>query len=100
MMRKGSAALVPLLIAVMTLFWFIMFIGSGDDDLHTINNVTNLQKVQEKLLVSAVKYRYKAAAESDEQNLGLSEAQLDAKVDGYIEYIMIKNGIESNNGGE
>lgn len=96
-MRNGSAALIPLFIAVMSLFWFIMFMGSSDDDLHTINNVSNLQKLQEKLLISSVKYRYKAKAEADEQNLTLSEQQLDQKVDAYIEYIMIENKIE--NGG-
>lgn len=96
-MRNGSAALVPLFIAVMTLFWFIMFMGGSDDNLHTINNVSNLQKVQEKLLISSVKYRYKAKAEADEQNITLSGAQLDQKVDVYVEYIMIENKIE--NGG-
>ncbi|WP_304545926.1 hypothetical protein [Sulfurimonas microaerophilic] len=97
-MRKASAALVPLLIAIMTLFWFIMIIGGSDDNLHTINNVSKLQKVQEKLLISSVKYRYKIEAEAKEQNATLSEAQVNQNVDAYVEYIMVKNKIENGGG--
>lgn len=93
-MRKASAALVPLLIAVMMLFWFIAFMGGSNDDLHTVNNVTNLQHLQEKLLISSVRYRYKVIAEAQEQNLTLTEDEIDQKVDAYIEYIMVSNKIE------
>lgn len=93
-MRKGSAALVPLLIAIMLLFWFIAFMGSENDNLHTVNGVTNLQKIQEKLLISSVRYRYKIATEAKKEGVTLTEEELDQKVDQYIQHIMIENKIE------
>lgn len=93
-MRRASAALVPLLIAVMLVFWFIAFMGGNSDNLHAVNEVTNLQKLQEKLLIPAVRYRYKIYKESKEQGTPLTEAELDQKVDAYVHYMMIENKIE------
>lgn len=93
-MRAGSAALVPLLIAFMLLFWFITFMGGSNDNLHTVNEVTNLKRLQEKLLISSIRYKNKIKAEAQEQGEALSEGELDQKVDEYVEYIMISNNIE------
>ncbi|QOP42212.1 hypothetical protein [Sulfurimonas marina] len=93
-MRNASAALVPLLIAVMAIFWFIAFMGGANENLHDVNDATNLQHLQEKLLISAVRYRHKVESEAKEQGLTLSEDEINQKVDAYIEYIMVSNNIE------
>jgi len=53
-MRNGSAALFPLLLAVMSLFWFIWFMGGAADNLHKVNEVEDLQHLQERLLSAAM----------------------------------------------
>lgn len=93
-MRNASAALVPLLLAVMLIFWFAAFMGSENDNAHAINDVTNLQKLQEKLLISAAKQRFTLKAASKEQDLDLSDEQVNDRVDQYIKYIMVSNKIE------
>ncbi|MFT7860535.1 MAG: hypothetical protein ABXS93_06335 [Sulfurimonas sp.] len=93
-MRRGSAALVPLLIAIMILFWMIAFMGGANDNFHVVNKVTNLQNLQEKLLISSVRYRYMIAEEAKEQGITLSDEELDQKVDQYIQHIMEENNIE------
>ena len=93
-MRKGSAAIVPLFIAIMLLFWFIAFMGGANDTLHSVNNVTNLQQLQKKLLVSAMKYRYELEREARNKNTTITDAELDAKVNDYINQIMILNKIQ------
>ena len=93
-MRNGSAAIIPLLIAVMLIFWFAYFMGGANDTLHKVNKVTNLQHIQDKLVIAAIRYRAKIEAEAREQGLNLSEAEIDKKVDSYIEYVMKRNKID------
>lgn len=93
-MRNGSAAIVPLLIAVMLIFWFAYFMGGSSDTLHKVNNVTNLQHLQEKLLISSVRYRNKIEMEAKEAGAPLSETELDTKVNSYVKYMMKQNRID------
>ncbi len=93
-MRRGSAALIPLIIAIMLLFWYIAFMGGASDSLHNVNKITNLQRLQEKLLISSVRYRYKLQEDAQKQGINMTEAELDAAVNQYIKYIMIENKIE------
>ncbi len=88
-MRKGSAAIIPLFLAVVALFWFIWFMGGANDNLHRVNELKNLHHLQERLLLSAVKRRYELA----EADPSLSDAELDAAVDAYIDQMMLLNKI-------
>jgi len=85
-------SIVPLLIAVMMLFWFMMIMGNENDQLHKINKIENLQKIQERLLYSALKRKY----EIQKANLQESEAWVDNKVDLYIKQIMKINKIDKD----
>jgi len=88
-MRRASVAFVPLLLAIMALFWFIWTLGFEGDNLHRISEVENLQHLQESLVVPAMKRRYELAR----ANPQMSEAELDAAVDAYIDEIMVINKI-------
>jgi hypothetical protein len=88
-MRRASVAVVPLLLAVMILFWFIWTLGFEGDNLHRINEVQNLQHLQESLVVPAMKRRYELA----KANPQMSEEELRVAVDAYIDEIMVVNKI-------
>jgi len=89
-MRNGSVAIVPLLLGIFTLFWFIWFLGGSSDTLHRVNNVENLQHLQERLLLSAAKYRF----EYERANPGLTDDEYEAVTDIYIDNMMVNNKIQ------
>lgn len=89
-MRNGSAALVPLLFAIMLLFWFIWFLGGESDNLHKINQLKNLHHTQERLIIAACRKKQ----ELRDANVTLSKTQLNEKVNKYIHNIMILNKID------
>jgi len=103
-MRKASVAIVPLLLAVMALFWFIWFMGGANDNLHKVNEIENLQRLQARLLPAAMK-RYieyqeiKSTQASDADTPAdkkLTEEQVQDCVTEYIHSIMIGNDIDEN----
>ena len=89
-MRRGSAALVPLFLAISLLFWFIWFMGGENDNLHKVNQIENLQHTQERLLIAAAQKRY----ELKKQNPTWNDAQVDTEVTKYIHNIMKINKID------
>ncbi len=91
-MRRGSAALVPLFLAIMLLFWFIWFMGGESDNLHKVNQLENLQHTQERLIIAACKKKQ----ELYDANRSLTDAQLNEKVSQYIHNIMVLNNIDEN----
>lgn len=91
-MRRGSAALVPLLLAIMLLFWFIWFLGGENDNLHKVNQLENLQHTQERLIIAACKKKQ----ELYDANRSLTDTQLNEKVSEYIHNIMVLNNIDKN----
>jgi len=88
--RRGSAALVPLLLAVMLLFWFIWFLGGESDNLHKVNQLENLQHTQERLIIAACRRRQEAY----DADRNLTDRQLDENVSQYIHSIMHLNHID------
>lgn len=98
-MRKGSAAIVPLFIGIMLLFWAIMFLGSGGDTLHSVNKVENLNHLQTKLLHSALKKRdeeiRKLKAKNSSINKSLADAEANKTVNKYIRTVMYNNNIDT-----
>lgn len=91
-MRRGSVAIVPLFLAIALLFWFIWFLGGANDNLHKVNQIENLQHLQDRLLQSAIIKRYELA----EADPSMSDEELDAAVDKYIQEIMKVNGIDKD----
>jgi uncharacterized membrane protein affecting hemolysin expression len=91
-MRRGSAALVPLLLAIMLLFWFIWFMGGESDNLHKVNQLENLHHTQERLVIAALRKKQ----ELRDANNSMDNTQLNAKVNQYIHNIMILNKIDEN----
>ncbi|QSZ41957.1 hypothetical protein GJV85_07495 [Sulfurimonas aquatica] len=89
-MRKGSIAIVPIMLSILVMFWFIWFLGGESEQLQSISEHENLQHLQENLLVAAVKRRY-ALAEADPS---LTDAELDRLVDDYIDQVMVLNKIQ------
>ena len=93
-MRRGSVAIVPAMIAIMLLFWFIAFMGNANDTLHSINNVENLQYLQKKLLISAMRYRYELEDTARKNGVTLTEDDLNTSVNAYINNMMLINKIQ------
>lgn len=91
-MRRGSAALVPLLLAIMLLFWFIWFMGGESDNLHQVTQLENLQHTQERLIIAACRKKQ----ELHDANASLSDKQLNKKVNNYIHNIMKLNKIDED----
>ncbi len=90
-MRNGSAAIVPLFLAISLLFWFIWFLGGSNDQLHRINEVEHLQHLQERLILPAVKFRYELKV----ANPSMSDVELDTQTDAYIDQMMVLNKIQN-----
>ncbi|MDP1785218.1 MAG: hypothetical protein Q8K81_07325 [Sulfuricurvum sp.] len=89
-MRRGSVAIVPLLLALMLFFWFIWFLGGENDLLFQINKVENVQHIQEELIVSAMQERLKL----EQKNTNWSNGQLDAATNHYVNNMMKINKIQ------
>ncbi len=89
-MRKGSVAMVPLLFAVMLLFWFIWLLGGENDNLHKVNQLENLQRTQERLIIAACQKKQ----ELQMSDANLTETQIKDKVNQYIHNIMVLNKID------
>lgn len=87
-MRKGSAAIVPLFIGIMLLFWAIMFLGSGSDTLHSINKVENLSHLQTKLLLPALKHY------DEQRKAGKSKIAASSSANAYVNEMMKLNEIQ------
>ncbi|MBD3823603.1 MAG: hypothetical protein IE916_03745 [Epsilonproteobacteria bacterium] len=89
-MRNASVAIVPLLLAIFVLFWFILFMGSENENLKQINNLEHLEHLQERLLVAAVKRRYELL----NADPNMSEDELETLVNEYIHSMMKLNKID------
>lgn len=89
-MRKGSVAIVPLLLALFLLFWFIWFLGGENDRLFQINKVQNVHHVQEELIISAMQQRL----ELEQLHPEWSGQQLDEAVNHYVNEMMKINKIQ------
>jgi hypothetical protein len=89
-MRRGSAAIVPLFIAIMLLFWFMWIMGGANDSLHKVNQLENLQRTQERLIIAALRKKQ----ELRDTNASMTETELNSEVNKYIHNIMVLNKID------
>jgi len=97
MRRRASAAIVPLFLAIMLLFWFIWFLGGESDHLYNTSELTNLHKVQDKLLEAAMIRRYEFATHNKElysEEPGAKKEALDAKISDDNHLMMQRNKID------
>lgn len=95
-MRNGSAALFPLLLAIMSLLWFAYIMGGGADTLHRVNEIEDLQHLQERLLPSAMK-KYIDEMQTDTldgESLDAKRARATKKAHDDIQVIMKKNIVD------
>lgn len=91
-MRNGVAAIVPLFFAIVALFMFIMFMGGASDTQKAVSSVENLQHLQTKLLLPALKKKY-----TEERQNGLFPTAASVSAENYVKTIMQKNGIDKLN---
>lgn len=96
-MRNGIAAIVPLFLAIMLLFWVIWFLGGESDNLHKTTNLTHLHKVQDKLLEAAIYRRYELIENNRdlyEETSGVKRDALDKKLSDDNHEMMKMNNID------
>ena len=95
-MRNGSAAIVPLLLAVMALFWFIWIMGGSADTLHRVNKVEDLQHLQERLLPAAMKKYIDEAEKSGpaDETMAAKRDRARQKAHDEIQIIMRRNQVD------
>jgi hypothetical protein len=97
-MRKGSVAIVPLIIALMLFFWFMWFLGGENDMLLQINKVENVQHIQEELIISAMQRHLTSEQDLKKLNPAMSDTALKqlADKDGsdYVKTMMEANKIQ------
>ena len=85
-MRNGSASLVPLFIAIVLIFWSIMFLGDSSDTLKAVSDGTRTNRIQSKMIIPAGIKAFEL-----EQEGVLTDAEIDAAVDKYVSDMMDKN---------
>lgn len=93
MKRRGSIAIVPLLIAIMLFFWFIWFLGGESDFLHEVNSIEHLEHIQEELIYSALQERIAL----EQAHPDWSDTKLDQEVNLYVNKMMEANKIHEEN---
>lgn len=96
-MRNGVAAIVPLFLAIMMLFWVIWFLGGESDNLHKTTNLTSLHKLQDKLLEAAIHRRYELLTRNKDmysETPGAQKDALDKKISDDGHTMMQKNNID------
>jgi hypothetical protein len=96
-MRNGSAALFPLLLAIMAMFWFIWIMGGSTDTLHRVNKVEDLQHLQERLLPAAMQKYIDEVQKSgpDGETMDTKRDRARQKAHDEIQNIMQRNQVDN-----
>ncbi|MDD5717754.1 MAG: hypothetical protein PHW64_08100 [Sulfuricurvum sp.] len=97
-MRRGSVAIVPLILALMLFFWFIWFMGGENDSLMQINKVEHVQHLQEELMIAAMQRHLATEQDLRRSNPNISDinakAAADLDADQYVKIMMQNNQID------
>ena len=88
-MRKGSIAIVPILLAIALIFWAIWFMGQESDNTQVISNVQKLQKLHENAAIYAMKRKIEILEKSGRNQLTDEEK---AQIEQEVQTMMQKNG--------
>jgi len=96
-MRNGSAAIFPLLLAIMAMFWFIWIMGGSADTLHRVSEVEDLQHLQKRLLPAAMKKYISELEKSgpEGETIEVKRARARKKAHDDIQKIMQKNNVDN-----
>ena len=97
-MRKGSAAIVPLFLAIMILFWFIAFMGGVNDNQEHLNSLVNVKNVEQRLVTAAMMKKIDKMEENTKSAGTLSEVEINQLVSDDMKSMMVSNNIDSVQG--
>lgn len=89
-MRKGSIAIVPVLLAIALIFWAIWFMGQESDNTHVISDIQKLQKLHENAAIYAVKREIEILEKTGKTEL--TDAQK-TQIEREVQTMMQKNGM-------
>ena len=90
-MRRGSVAIVPILLAIALIFWAIWFMGQESDNTHVISNVQKLQQLHQNAAIYAIKRKIEILEQTGQTEL--TDAQK-AQIEQEVQTMMQKNGEE------
>jgi len=89
-LRKGSIAIVPVLLAIALIFWAIWFMGQESDNTHVISDIQKLQKLHENAAIYAVKREIEILEKTGKTEL--TDAQK-TQIEREVQTMMQKNGM-------
>jgi len=95
-MRKGSAAIVPLFLAIMLLFWAAIFLGTPSETLGEVNQLTHIKNVEKRNITAAMIMKIKLLEANTQRETPLSELEMDAIVSQRISSLMANSTIDEN----
>ena len=90
-MRKGSVAIVPIILVVALLFWAIWFMGQESDNTHVISNLEKLQNLHENAAMYAMKRKIEILEQTGKNELTDEEK---AQIEQEVRTMIQKNGEE------
>ncbi len=95
-MRKGSVAIVPIMLAIMLIFWAIWFVGERSEDTKVISNVEKLQELHENAAMYAMQRKIDLLQENalKDENERLNDDEINATINQEVSDLMRKNGID------
>jgi hypothetical protein len=88
-MRKASVALVPILIAIVVMFWVIWYMGEESDNTKEITQIQKLQALQVNMAKYAISRKIALLQE------GKTEEEAEEIVKDEIDAMMEKNKIDT-----
>ena len=90
-MRRGSVAIVPILLAIALIFWAIWFMGQESDNTHVISNIQKLEHLHQNAAMYAIKRKIEILEQTGQTEL--TDAQK-AQIEQEVQTMMQKNGEE------
>ena len=94
--RRGSLAVIPILLGFMVLMWAIWFFGFEQDMSQRISNVQSGKGIQTIIALSAAQKRRDLRQErtEDKSSRKYSDAEIDTMVNDFVQDLMQKNNIQ------
>ena len=94
--RRGSLAVIPILLGFMVIMWAVWFFGFEQNMSQRISNVQNGKGIQSIIALSAAKKRsnWKQELTEDKSRRKYSDDEIDTMVNDFIQDLMQKNNIQ------
>ena len=98
-MRRGSVAIVPILIALLLIFWAAWYLGEESDTTHKITQVEKIQEIHKQMAIYAGMMKAKMINKQLQKNKGSKVTQeqiakIERCIKAKIYNKMIDNGID------